>query len=101
MRQHPRQELACAFVFGGLEDALGRSGLHDRTVGHEDDFVGGLGGERDLVGDHDHRHAVRGKPVHHGEHLADEFGIKAEVGSSNSMSLGFIASERAIATRCC
>ena len=28
-------------------------------------------------------------------------GSSAEVGSSNSITLGFIASERAIATRCC
>jgi hypothetical protein len=36
------------------------------------------------------------------EHLADELGVeRAEVGSSKSMSLGSIASARAIATRCC
>ncbi len=35
------------------------------------------------------------------EHLADQLGSSAEVGSSNSITFGSTLSARAIATRCC
>jgi hypothetical protein len=51
------------------------------------------------VGYDDHGDGTAGEVLHRGEYLAGEFGV--EVGSSKSMSLGRMASARAMATRCC
>ena len=41
-----------------------------------------------------------GQLAHGAQHFAREFGVEREVGSSNSMMSGSIASARAMATRC-
>ena len=56
-----------------------RAGAPDSTIDavvHEDERVADLAGEADLVGDHDHRHAVGGQLAHHVEHLADELRVE-------------------------
>ncbi len=58
------------------------------------------GGEIHLVGDDDHGHVLLGELLHHQVDLLDQLGSSAEVASSNSITLGFIASARAMATRC-
>ena len=68
---------------------------------HEHQLVGDLAGEAHLVGDHDHRHALEASFFITPSTSPTSSGSSADVGSSNSISLGSIASALAIATRCC
>ena len=43
---------------------------------HERDALADVAGEAELVGDDDHGHAGRREIAHHGQHLADEFGVE-------------------------
>ena len=89
-------------VGGAAKKVSGIGGLDDPPVGHEHDPVRRLAGEAHLVGDHDHRHARRAaRPSITSSTSLIISGSSAEVGSSNSITFGSIASARAIATRCC
>ena len=50
--------------------------LDDVATVHEDDAVCDLTGEADLMGDDDHRHAVRRQLLHDGQYLADHFRVE-------------------------
>ena len=55
------------------------SGGPDSTIRpavQEDDGVGDLAGEADLVGDDDHGHPARRQVPHDGQHLADQLGVQ-------------------------
>src|SRR4051812_48842058 len=52
--QDAGQEGLRPFVTGGVEHLFGEALLDDPAGVHEDDLVGGLAREADLVGDHDH-----------------------------------------------
>ena len=80
----------------------GGPGLDDDAVVHEHDVVRDLAREAHLVRDDDHRHPVAGESLASPSSTSPtSSGSSAEVGSSNSISFGSIASARAIATRCC
>src|SRR6476646_9437771 len=86
---------------GVVEELLGRCVLEDLAVRHEHDPVRRPSREPHLVGHDDHRHARLRQLEHDVETSLIISGSSAEVGSSKSMTLGSIASDRAIATRCC
>ncbi len=73
----------------------------DHATIHEHHLVGDLARETDLMGDDHHGHAFLGEVEHDVEHFADEFRIKRGCRFVNSMISGFMASARAMATRCC
>ncbi len=62
--------------------------LNYDAVVHEDDAVGRLAGEADLVSDDDHRHAPPASSRMTSSTSPTSSGSSAEVGSSNSMQLG-------------
>src|SRR2546429_7894300 len=101
MRQNLRQELLRAITAGAAEEIGLQRVLDDFALVHEDDAMRYLAGKTHLMGDDHHGHAFAGEIDHHVEHFADHFGSSAEVGSSNNIAIGSIASARAIATRCC
>ena len=88
-----------------LGAAITRSGGPSSTMtpsSMNSDAVGDLAGEAHLVRDDDHRHPVLREPAHDRRARRRRArGPATEVGSSNSISSGPIASARAIATRCC
>src|SRR5438445_10642875 len=75
-RQYRRDEILRALVLRLAEDVLRRPGLDDAAAIHEDDAVGDLAGEAELVGDDDHRHAAQSEVAHHRQHLADQSAIE-------------------------
>ena len=96
------QELAGARVIGLAEDAGRRAGFEDVAGFHEDDGIGDFAGKADFVGDDDQCRAGAGEFLDDVEHFADEFRVERRGRFvEESMTSGFIASERAIAARCC
>ena len=61
---------------GVPQHLAGRALLDDLAVVEEDDAIGDLTGEPDLVRDDDERRAVAGEPADDVEHLADELGVE-------------------------
>jgi hypothetical protein len=99
--QHGAQELLGALVLRAPK-IFGRSLLGDPAAVEEADAVGELLGEAHLVGDHQHGQVVLGaEPRMTFSTSPTSSGSSAEVTSSNSMTLGRMASARAMATRCC
>lgn len=60
----------------GLSMTSEVSGLDDDACVHEDDLVGNLASEADLVGDNCHRHAGRGQVCHNLEDLTNQLWIE-------------------------
>ena len=58
------------------DDLLRCALLDDVAAVHEDDAVCNFTGEADLVGDDDHRHAIRGQLLHNRQYLADHFRVE-------------------------
>jgi hypothetical protein len=58
------------------QDLVGRPVLRDPTGIHEQDMVGDVAGESDLVGHNDHRGAVFAELPHDREHLADQLRVE-------------------------
>ena len=63
-------------VRGAHQDILGRPVLGDRSCVHEQDMVGDIAGEGDLVCHDNHRGAVFAELPHDREHFSDQFGIE-------------------------
>ena len=61
---------------GWSRTCVGGALLDDPAVVEEDDQVGDLAGEADLVGDDDQRRAGPGEVLDDGEHLADQFRVE-------------------------
>ena len=99
---HSPQKFACPFTARRLDHPPRRALFNHRAAIHKHQRIAGLARESQLVG-HDN----------HGDSGVDEIrmtvstsptssGSSIDVGSSNSIKLGCIASARpAIATRCC
>jgi hypothetical protein len=75
-----------------LRNRFRRPLLDDDAAVDEQHPVGDVLGECHFVGDDDHGHAVIGELAHDAQHIADQFGSSAEVGSSNRIAFGCIAS---------
>ena len=87
---------------GRVEELLRRALLDDPAVVHHHDPIGSLAREPHLVGDARSSSSPRARaPPSPSSTSPIISGSSALVGSSNSISAGFIASARAIATRCC
>src|SRR5690606_15673627 len=74
------QERRGAFLLRVVEDLVGWSLFDDDAAVHEDDGVGDLTGETDLVRDDHEGRAVTGEVADDGENLADEFGVERRGG---------------------
>jgi len=75
LRDHAKEALG-AFLLRVAEDLVGWPLLDDQAVVHEDDAVGDVAGEADLVGHDDHGHAGFGKAADDGQHIADQFRVE-------------------------
>ena len=60
-----------------MVDNLRSALFDDHATVHEDDLVGDLAGEPDLMGDDHHGHAFLGEVEHDVEHFADQFRMSA------------------------
>ena len=58
------------------QDLVGRPVLGDRSGVHEQDTIGNVAGESDLVRHDDHRGAILAKLPHDRKHLANQLGIE-------------------------
>jgi hypothetical protein len=74
--EHAVEEGAGALVLRVADDLVRVSLLDDDAVVHEDHPVRDLAREGHLVGDDDHRHALRGELAHDRQHVADELGVQ-------------------------
>ena len=99
--EHLGQERLGALMAGMVEHFLRGAPLHHHPAVDEDDAVGHPAGEAHLVGHHHHGHAVPARSRMTASTSPTSSGSRALVGSSNSISLGSMASARAMATRCC
>src|SRR5258706_2132747 len=99
--QHRRYEFLRAGMLGRAENIARRPLLDDAATIHEDDALGNLAGKPELVGDDDHVMRLSAKSRITASTSPTSSGSSAEVGSSNSISFGFMARARAMATRCC
>ena len=80
----------------------GRALFVDLPLVEEAHPIRELTGKAHLVGDHEHGQVVlAAEPADDIEHFTAQLGSKAEVTSSNSITLGRMAKARAMATRCC
>ncbi|MGX1273645.1 hypothetical protein RKD18_006839 [Streptomyces phaeoluteigriseus] len=70
------EEVPCPFVPRVVEDLGGRALFDDPSGVDEDDPVGDLPGEADLVGDDDEGGTAGRQVPDDGEDLADEFGVE-------------------------
>ena len=84
-----------------MVDDLRSALFDDHATVHEDDLVGDLAGEPDLMGDDTMVMPSLARSSMTLSTSPTSSGSSADVGSSNSMISGFMASARAMATRCC
>src|SRR5690606_7873953 len=86
--QHLGEERPGPLVLRVGEHLPGWPGLEDPPSVHEHQRVADLPREADLVGDHDHRHAVPGEVLHDVEHLADQLRVQGAGGLVEQHELG-------------
>src|SRR3954447_8472821 len=74
--RQPAYELTGPFLARALQHGVGRAALDDDALVHEDDLVGDLTREAELVGDDHHGPALVRELLDHREDVPDQLGVE-------------------------
>lgn len=75
--------------------------LNHHALIHKDHPIGRFACKTDLMRDDDHGQALLSQRAHGSQHFTDQLGIECRGGFVKHITVGRIASVRAMATRCC